>query len=798
MHYIETSVPVLEPEDGLILGNGDLSVSIYQTSDLLIWRFGKVDVWDRRLDLDVCPEPAHIDELARGIRDEGWVSHEFVYGEGEATKGECKDPKRMKEICDGWPAYARRPYPCPKPVGELAMHLPVDMLGMQIHQKLTIERGQAEIIVTFDNEAVIHLQCFIAPEPNALVVRWRVENWNDATAAGRREPVWFSLYRWMDPPVEQLASSLHMRARYPYFWGSIESGECTTLPAPQVKELDGQLVIEQQFYPDLEFDEGFRYLMAPFVTGLGVHETTNYTNDAVLNIFADEDVLEGEIAVAITTSTDDGGPEAELARVREQLAGDLSAATRKLENATHALAEEFWSKSSVTIDHPVLENAWYEMLHIRRCTYRGDVVAPGLALPSTVKDYSLWHGDYHMNINYQMCFWGDYISNHIDLGDSFFPGMDYMVDIGRKLARDYWGARGTFIQLAGYPFPIADDPYGTGALCRMTYMTGWVSGYYWWRYRFTLDREWLEQVGYPVIRDCGLFYLDFLEKRDDGKYHAWPSMQGESMFTGKVEDYTDRPQVVRHARYGVQCALRAAQALGVDEDLQAQWQDVLDNLVAVDDLDALGYSEEKKRRYALNPPAFVGSDVGDCAMPAEDAPGDYLVPNRDGCGFQAWPVTMHLHNDAFVAERDIPNFAGTLKRWRRPGGMMRAWSMAGHSYIGAYGESLGMLGPLQEFMLQSWDEVVRLFPNWKADIDASFANLRAEGAFLISAEWKDGALASATIHSERGAPCRLEWPWESPATVTTDAGQAITLLPDPLGVVSFNTEAGVTYTLVKA
>ena len=69
MHFIETDVPVLEPEDGLILGNGDLSVSIYQTSDLLIWRFGKVDVWDRRLDLDACPEPAHIDELARGIRE---------------------------------------------------------------------------------------------------------------------------------------------------------------------------------------------------------------------------------------------------------------------------------------------------------------------------------------------------------------------------------------------------------------------------------------------------------------------------------------------------------------------------------------------------------------------------------------------------------------------------------------------------------------------------------------------------------------------------------------------------------
>ena len=37
------------PEEGFLIGNGDLSCSVYQTSDDIVFRLGKGDVWDRRL-----------------------------------------------------------------------------------------------------------------------------------------------------------------------------------------------------------------------------------------------------------------------------------------------------------------------------------------------------------------------------------------------------------------------------------------------------------------------------------------------------------------------------------------------------------------------------------------------------------------------------------------------------------------------------------------------------------------------------------------------------------------------------
>ena len=83
---------------------------------------------------------------------------------------------------------------------------------------------------------------------------------------------------------------------------------------------------------------------------------------------------------------------------------------------------------------------------------------------------------------------------------------------------------------------------------RMAYMTGWAMSQYWWRYAYTLDKDWLRATGYPVIRDWRLFYTDFLQKRADGRYHIFPSNQGEDGFTGNPKDYTDRAQVMQQMR----------------------------------------------------------------------------------------------------------------------------------------------------------------------------------------------------------------------------------------------------------
>ena len=76
--------------------------------------------------------------------------------------------------------------------------------------------------------------------------------------------------------------------------------------------------------------------------------------------------------------------------------------------------------------------------------------------------------------------------------------------------------------------------------------------------------------------------------------------------------------------------------------------------------------------------------------------------------------------------------------------------------------------------MQSYTGTIRLFPNWPADQDAAFHRLRAVGAFLVSAEMKDGQVARVEILSEAGSPLKLISPWDDGARVTNRKGTRTT------------------------
>lgn len=63
---------------------------------------------------------------------------------------------------------------------------------------------------------------------------------------------------------------------------------------------------------------------------------------------------------------------------------------------------------------------------------------------------------------------------------------------------------------------------------------------------------------------------------------------------------------------------------------------------------------------------------------------------------------------------------------------------------------------LQDMVLESWGGTVRVFPGvpdaWK---EIAFHNMRAEGAFLVSAGRSGGATTFVRISSLAGAPCRV-------------------------------------------
>jgi hypothetical protein len=525
--------------------------------------------------------------------------------------------------------------------------------------------------------------------------------------------------------------------------------------------------------------------------------------EARLHILPPPQQPTGSLAVLVATSSDAGGPVEELRRVRTILADRPAEVLQQWAQENERQTVEFWKQSSLRIasgsgSGALLENLWYETLHARRCAYRRGKVPPGLFLPSTVRDYSHWHGDYHQNYNFQEPFWGDYTANHLELGDAYFDGVAFMLPIGRKIARDYYGCRGAFIQLSAYPIQAQDDPLGVVPMGRMAYMTGWTMNQYWWRYLVTRDTDWLRTVGYPVMRDCALFYTDFLKQGDDGLYHAFPSNQGEDGFSGNPQDYTDRPQVMQHLRYCLRSAIQASEVLGLDEELRAAWRDRLDHCAGDDGRPLPQLEGLAKLCFEANPPEF-GFGRPPQPQPATFDPSPWPSP-ADGAftwyfGQYPWMALGRLRAGAFVAERDLPAFCRLVERWRHPNGLIWGMSVANYGRAGAWTESLGVIAPLQEMMLQSWDGAMRVFPAWPKDLDASFENFRAEGAFLVSAAWSQGKVTRLQIISERGGPCVLYNPWTEGLAVCDAAGQSVALGADAYGRPAFPTVAGTTYVL---
>jgi hypothetical protein len=131
-------------------------------------------------------------------------------------------------------------------------------------------------------------------------------------------------------------------------------------------------------------------------------------------------------------------------------------------------------------------------------------------------------------------------------------------------------------------------------------------------------------------------------------------------------------------------------------------------------------------------------------------------------------VTRHNFNNSNAifniakARLSMPEAITESKKWylsrELPNGLFE-WQ--GHAHGTYMAEMIGIAGLVNEFLLQSVGNKIRLFPCWPAGQDARFSGLRAQGGFIVSAEFKDGRVSSATIESGAGRVLRLLSPWKT-------------------------------------
>lgn len=132
--------------------------------------------------------------------------------------------------------------------------------------------------------------------------------------------------------------------------------------------------------------------------------------------------------------------------------------------------------------------------------------------------YAPWESDYHVNINLQINYWP---AEAEQLSDCVEPLLDYMrllEENGRKTARDYYHAGGFVVHhasnLFGHTAPCAAE-------AGMWPMGGaWMVRHLFEHYLYTGDLDYLEQEGYPIMKQAARFILDFLVEVPEGREWA--------------------------------------------------------------------------------------------------------------------------------------------------------------------------------------------------------------------------------------------------------------------------------------
>jgi ligand-binding sensor domain-containing protein len=427
-------------------------------------------------------------------------------------------------------------------------------------------------------------------------------------------------------------------------------------------------------------------------------------------------------------------------------------------NAHRLWWRNFWNRSFIEIPDKTIEQFWYSSWYIMASCSRAGKVAPGLWGNWLTVDNPAWHGDFHLNYNFQAPFYGLYAANHADLTQPFYDAMNQSIPRGRRIAAKR-GWKGIHLPVSIGPWGMC--PEGDDSDWGQRSNTAYCAILFIWHWQHTRDKEWLRNTGYTFLRETALFWEDYLklEKGPDG--NARYVICNDSVHEGSGPDFNSIVSLA-FVRALFTNMIPISETLGEDESKRAKWRDIVDRLSDYPTQDRGGktvfrYTEKGMAWNGGNtvgiqhifPGGAIGLDSDPKLLEISRNMIDAMGRWRDFNGSSSWYAACA--RIGYNPERILTELRGMYDRHSLPNKLL--------NFGGGGIENVSPAHAVTEMLLQSHEGVIRLFPCWPADQDANFGTLRAVGAFLISAELKGGHISGVKISSEKGADCIVMTPW---------------------------------------
>ncbi len=435
--------------------------------------------------------------------------------------------------------------------------------------------------------------------------------------------------------------------------------------------------------------------------------------------------------------------------------------------------QNFFSASKVTLEDKEIEKVYnISLYHLAGCM-GNRAFPPGLFGNFITDDFFPWAGDYHMNYNYEAPYYCIFSANHPELFDGYMTPINEMSENAQKFAK-FFGCR-------GYAFPVSFGPkaldvfsqadckeHGVlflgqkshAAYAAVIPIMHWFSTY---------DKEYARENYYNYIVNVAAFWEDYLIKKK-GRYiikndaaHEIPYYRGEKF------NYLTHKNQIETVNAALSLGLvkllfkgvyDMSKELDLNTDKLAVWQEISENLSEFPTFIKHGkkcfkYSKRGIRWRNENtvglqhiyPASQIGFSSGEKLL--KIAKNTYHINDRrlDDNGSNSYlPAGARIGVDP---EFLIEGIRQNIKEFGLPNGLFR-------HHGGGIEHLTTVPATINEMLMQSYEGVIRLFPCWNKKSNASFENLRADGAFLVSAQLKDEKVISLKVTSLQGRKCTVE------------------------------------------
>lgn len=397
-----------------------------------------------------------------------------------------------------------------------------------------------------------------------------------------------------------------------------------------------------------------------------------------------------------------------------------------------------------------------------------------------------WACDYHTNINVQMAYWGAEPANLSSSHEALIGYVASQIPSAREATQaDSRFVSQKGVPLRGWTVRTSQNIYGGQGWEWNIPGNAWYCLHAWEHYAFSLDKKYLKEVAYPMMKEVCLFWEDYLkELGQDGAgfktYGRDPNEQEKKFLTGIKPgtlvapngwspEHGPREDGVAHDQQLIwelfDNTIKAARILGQDSDWTRQLASKRDRLQLhkispngylqewmIDYPDLVSGHRHTSHLFGAYPGSLINLESTPEVVKAAQKSLELRGTGGDSQQSWTWPWRAALWARFREGDKAHEMVSGLFKHNM----YKNLWAFCTSGMPMQLDGNFGMVGAMCEMVLQSHSGVIDLLPApTKAWPEGFVKGIKARGNVSVSFAWKDGKVIPDSIKLVSPSPGKV-------------------------------------------